>query len=400
VLILTALPLQLGFFLLLFQLSKVSVDVYQTMTQAAPGRTILETDVDVDVAAMIRRASQDFVSKGLERSDDPRATAWREQLPLLEVVDVTSALERFPVRHQVSNVSSSRWDATNGIEWTFSHDKMLFEGREPATGVRRGLWGTSGKDSEQVFREIPLGDMTASTLYAIDEERQQQHALLSLEAGENFVSRPVRAADRLFVLSNRRLAAFVADRDASSPFAPPTLDWQVELSASDPRPVAVGVVELLDGWLVSAYRYAGPEYDGFEELVPHEQTIYYVESGSQAILVGRRLVEGAHITAGSAPAVPKASWWLSPALYAIGRLPAALLDTGRTRAPDYGLVPGPRLFYALAAGSLMLSLLLGAWWLRRTRPGAARRGWWLASCAVFGLPAFLSLVCLESRSAR
>ncbi len=38
-------------------------------------------------------------------------------------------------------------------------------------------------------------------------------------------------------------------------------------------------------------------------------------------------------------------------------------------------------------------------YMRNTRMAASRRRLWLVSCALLGLPAFLSLVCLEPRRA-
>src|SRR5437867_1267691 len=69
VLLLTALPLQLGFFLLVFQLSKTGLAVVDLLGRT-PGRTVLQGDPDVDVDAAIRRMGQDFIAKGLATSRD------------------------------------------------------------------------------------------------------------------------------------------------------------------------------------------------------------------------------------------------------------------------------------------------------------------------------------------
>ena len=97
--------------------------------------------------------------------------------------------------------------------------------------------------------------------------------------------------------------------------------------------------------------------------------------------------------------VPVASWWVSPPLYALAHVPD-LLDAG----PDAAAA-----FRAAARRAAVLSAGTRAdaasrWppdyvWLRGTRSSASRRRLWLASCALLGVPAFLSLVCLEPRSA-
>jgi hypothetical protein len=171
------------------------------------------------------------------------------------------------------------------------------------------------------------------------------------------------------------------------------------LTQGDERPVAVDVVELLDGWLVSLFHYAGPEYNGFAKLVPHVQEIFYIDAGGTASKVGEREIRGHTITLGDAPFVPQAAWWLSPALYTFARWPGSVLDTGLARPQRLAAVPQVRMFYPLAAGLMLLSLGLGGWWLRGARAGT-RRGLWLAMCGLLGLPAFLSLVCLVPRAPR
>ena len=141
VLLLTALPLQLGFFLLVFHLSKVALSAAEIMaSNAQPSETVLETDPNA--VATLRSLSQDSFTRGLEGSQDPRAAAWREQIPLMDVVDLVPDLARFPVRDQIGNLPASWWDSKRSIEWTFSHDRMMFHGRDPirrATAARGGV---------------------------------------------------------------------------------------------------------------------------------------------------------------------------------------------------------------------------------------------------------------------
>jgi hypothetical protein len=103
VLLLTALPLQIAFFLLVFELSKGGLALVDVLGRT-PGRTVLSTDPDVDVEKMMRSLSQESLDKGLAASDDPRAAMWREQLPLLEVAALSPDIARFPVRNQLSNI--------------------------------------------------------------------------------------------------------------------------------------------------------------------------------------------------------------------------------------------------------------------------------------------------------
>lgn len=412
VLLLTALPLQLGFFLLLFHLSKTTLAAVELLGRSSPGRTVLESDPQVDVDAVMRTLSQDFLLKGLAASSDPRVASWREQIPLLPMAGMSPDIERFPVRHQFGNLAQPWWDDERGIQWTFSHDRMLFRGRDPTTGDARGWWGTDGvtdgvadaatdgADASEVFADVPAYGMTRSMLYAIDKESQRQHELVRLPAGEWFVGTPVKELDRLLLQTNRRLLAYRPDRDALSPFAPPELDWQLPLADGEPPPMGVNVAELLDGWLVSLFYSDVREFDGFESLTSPWQQVTYIDAEGRATVVGeRRDIHDHSISLGGTATVPVASWWVSPPLYALAHVPD-LLDTGLTRPPRFEARPKATLLYLLALGLMLASLVAGWFWLRGTRVGTSRRRLWLLSCALLGLPAFLSLICLEPRRAR
>jgi hypothetical protein len=398
-LLLTALPLQLGFFFVAFQLSKAGLEVVDLLGRSGPGRTILQDDPNVDLEAMLRSYSQAFLSKGLANSTDPRAARWREQIPLLEVAGITSDLARFPVRHQVSNVEPRWWDDKRNIQWTFSHDRMRYAGRDPVSGEPRGWWGREGFPGIQPFHAVPQFGMTRDTLDAVDVEEQRQHPQVRLPAGEWFTARPKQVFGHTLLLTNRRLLAYRQDASATSPFDPPRLDWEVPFAPGQPVPV-VELAELLDGWLVSLFYDDNRELDGFDSLIHAWQQVVFVDADGRAAVVGGQPdLRDRHVSLGtpSPLSVPLASWWLSPPLYALAHLPDRLLDTGLTQPPRVELLPDIPLFRALAL-TLLATSVAGAWlWLRRTRAPAGRRNLWLASCAVLGLPALLSLLCLEPR---
>jgi len=397
VLLLTALPLQLGFFLLVFQVGKAGVALAELLGRSSPGRTVLASDPDIDVDAMLLGMSQDFLAKGLEHSRDPRVPAWLAQLPLLQVAGLSPDIERFPVRHQLGNLAPSWWDDERGIQWTFSHDRMQFHGRIPASGEERGWWGPGGLGVPGRFADVPAFGMTRDVLHAIDHKAQRQHELVRLPAGEWFVGRPVHALDRVLLLTNRRLLAYRPDRQALSAFAPPQLDWQVPLAEDELAPL-VDVFELLDGWLVSLFYFDAREFDGFASLAEPWQHVVHIDGEGRATLVGeRRGIRGQQVSLGASVAVPAASWWVSPPLYALARLPGLLLESGLTQPPRLELLPRVRRFQQLALACQLVALLAGWLWLRGTPVSRSRRALWLASCAVLGLPAFLSLVCLEPR---
>jgi len=400
VLLLTALPLQLGLFLLAFHLSRTGLALVDLLGRSNPGRTVLATDADVDIDAMMRSMSQDFLAKGLEGSVDPRAATWRAQLPLLRMAGLSPDIGRFPVRHQFGNLGEPWFDDPRSIQWTFSHDRMRFRGRHPVTGAARGWWGADGISASEPFTVVPAGGMTRSTLYAIDHETQRQHDLIRLPAGEWFVGRPVRALGRVLVLTNLRVLAYRPDLQALSHFAPYRLDWALPLPERDPPPIGVDVAELLDGWLVSLFYFDDREFDGFAFLTrPWQQVVHIDASGQASVVGGRPEIRDVRVRLGRSVAVPAASWWVSPPLYALAHLPG-LLNTGLTQPSRFRALPRVPLFYPLALGLMLGSVAAGYGWLRGTRATPSRRRLWLMSCALIGLPAFLSLLCLEPREMR
>jgi hypothetical protein len=397
VLLLTALPLQLASFLLVFHLARASIEVVDLLRPRYPSKTMTQANPDVD--AYMRTLAQDFFIAGLRGSRDPRAAGWREQIPLLDIAQLVPEIERFPVRHQASNLPTSWYDETHRVEWTFSHDAMRFRGRDPKTGEDRGWWGERGAGSARTFPHIPMAGLSRDTLYAIDTTTQRQHVMVRLPAGEWFTGPPVRELDRLFLLTNKRVLAYRPARDATAAFAPPVLDWSLAVS-DGATPVQVSVAQLLDGWLVSAFRYTSSEFAGFESLATQTQAMHLIDDTGRSTPVAMRRVAEHGITLGGTPAVPKSSWWVSPVLYVFARAPETLFDEGLTHPVRVDPVPTIRLFYPLAAALLLLSLSLAWWWTRGAGLSASRRRWWLAACALLGLPAFLSMLCIERRAPR
>ena len=201
------------------------------------------------------------------------------------------------------------------------------------------------------------------------------------------------------MLTNQRLLAYRPDRAAQSKLAPPILDWQLRLAKDEPAPLHVNVVELLDGWLVLLFYSEAREFDGFESLTsPWEQLVHIDTAGKSTVVGERRDIRGQHVSFVGPVMVPVASWWVSPPFYALAHLPD-LLETGLTHRPRFEPLPRVALFYPLTAVLMLISVVAGYGWLRGTQVGAPRRILWLVSCGLLGVPALLSLICLEPRNA-
>jgi len=398
----TALPLQLGFFVLIVAIGKtlfvaggMVLGVDPLNTSYPPEGGLIEIQ---------RKEPADALILGLAGSSDPRAASWREQLPLLEPVGISAWLTRFPIRQQLSNLNvPTQWfDERRNTFWTFSHDRMLFHGRDPKSGADRGWWGLGGAGDTTRFTEVPFvsldGDIvTRRELYAIDEDTQRQHRLLELPAGEWFVSLPTRALDRVFVITNRRVVAYRADRTATSAFAPPLVDFALALPAGTDHIEGAQVARLMDGWLVSFVYGDGMRTLGFAQFgsaVEPWQRVVFVDETGAATTVGERAIRRDY------PALYQVSWWVSPPLHVLSELPDSALEKALSVPLRPEVWPRAREFQVAAILLALASLALAAWWLRGANVTPQRRRLWLATCALFSLPAFLSLVCLEPRGAR
>ena len=401
-LLLTALPLQLSLFLLVFEVGAFLYLTGSIMVGTDPLNT--EYPPKGGVIESLRAAPNKAMAIALESSTDLRAASWREQLPLMEPVRIGPYVTRYPIRHQLSNLNvPTRWyDETHKIMWTFSHDQMLFHGRNPESGADHGWWGVNGAGDETPFAEVPVAShqgylMTRSALYAIDDDAHRQHELFRLADGEWFVDVPRREFNRLLVLTNQRLLAYRIDREAASAFAPPLLDWQLPLPRNVDQLEFVDIAELMDGWLVSmlwgeGYRQIGlNQFNHYAE--PWQQVSYISDDGSVQI-INERSVNRDY------PALYSIDWWFSPPLHLLAEWPDSALDKGLSWPLIPDVLPKVPVFYPVAAALMLLSLILGFWWLRGRHMPTSRRGLWLTSCALLGLPAFFSLMLLEPRAQR
>lgn len=401
-LMLTALPLQFGFFLLVFELGTFLFVTGSIMAGTDPLNT--EYPPKGGVIESLRAEPSKAMVLALEGSIDERAESWREQLPLMEPLRLYPSVHRFPLRHQLSNLNvPTQWnDETRNIFWTFSHDQMLFHGRNQESGADHGWWGVNGTGDSTPFSEVPfaLHDgylMTRSALYAIDEDDNRPHELIRLAEGEQFVNIPQRQFNRMFLLTNQRVLAYRDDRNAVSAFAPPILDWQLPLAQGVEQLEFVDIAELLDGWLVSTLYGEGQRQIGFNQFhhyaVPSQQVVY-VDDDRNVHPINERVINR------DFSPLQQVDWWFSPLLHLLAEWPDSVLDKGLTWPLKADVLPNVPVFYPVAIGLMLASVIIAVLWLRRAPMNTTRRYVWLVNCALLGVPALLALICLEPRSAR
>lgn len=359
----------------------------------------------------LRMEPRDVLTTLLGLSTDARAPGWARQLAKTDAAAGSTAepgseftrLREYPVRHQAFQRRPVQWqDDKRHIEWTFSHDDMLFHGHDTRSGQASGRWGAGGAQDATPFPAVPLvvGKrflLTADRFYAIDLAAQTSAEVLRLPDGEAFVAPPIAAPDhngetQLIVASSGGLRIYPLVQGKA---AAPRLHLQVPgLPFTRPMYTSEGAgslsqleyVRLDDGWLVALTFGAFYNGDEIRQLLVHA-----TPDGRTEVLVNRP------ISSDFALLYENVGWWLSPLQYAVRELPRRLGE-GRQLPPE--LLPArPREVVAAALALHVAALLLALWWLRGTTLPAGRRALWLAMVGLGGLPAALSLLLLERRAA-
>ncbi|MBD8525230.1 hypothetical protein [Pseudomarimonas arenosa] len=396
-LLLTALPLQLGAFMVTFAIGQM---LWLIVTIVA-GTDPLNTDFPPEggVIEVMRAEPAEELVMGLTASADPRASGWASEVPLLEPVRIGPNLSRFPLRHQVAelNMPTSWWDEERQTVWRFSHDHMLFHGRDPQSGRERGWWGVGGAGDRTPFAEVPFAShqgylLTPSVLYRIDPIEQRQYEWIRLGLGERFVDAPDQQLDRWLVLTNQRLLVFHQRREAAQRFEPPELDWAMPLADEVRLLEGVVVARLMEGWLVSQLYGEGTRQVGFtrySRIAQPWQQISLIDAQDQISVIAERPLQA------DFSAYSRVSWWYSPLLHAFSEWPDQAMEKGLSYPLNREVWPELKGFHLLALSLMLLSTLLAWGYLRGSTASRGRRGFWLLNCGLFGLPALISLICLE-----
>jgi hypothetical protein len=399
-LVATALPLQLGFYFaliwagsLLYQNVQMLAGVHPLNRPLPPAGGFTEST---------RSEGAALFARGLASATDPSAPQWRRQVALSALANFEPSTKQYPVRHQVSNLVDLRFvDEAKHIEWTFSHDAMLFKGRDMYTLQERGVTGLKGTGDTTPFAAVPLLAMAdhlllPQQLLLRDAENGTIHTLLTVKAPETLAREPAEVGALVYVITNHRLIAF-AKPQRDTPYAPLHERYSVPLPEAFSSLDRVDIAPLLDGALISL-SFGREMVDGAGEA---HQIIMLVDANGKAREVARRQI--GH----DFPALfEHHDWWISPLLHHALSLPEALLDKGRildqgktgyTNAIDY---KRPASVWIAAALASLLSALAGWTWLRDARITDARRAGWLASCLLLGPPALATLMVLQARAPR
>ena len=388
----SAVPLQLGFYFAIIWAGSVMYQNALMLTGAHPINRPLPPPGGFTEST--RSEGPALFTRGLAGAIVPAAPHWRRQVALPGSANFEPSVRQYPVRHQLSNTDSLRFvDSTRNIEWTFSHDAMLFKGRDMYTMQDRGVLGAKGSGDATPFGAVPLlADggyvMLPQQLLVRDADSGAVRSLLTLRAPETLAREPVAVGDIWYVITNERLIAF-----ARPALNAPNAQLKERYSLALPGPFSsldrIDIAALLDGSLVS-FSFGRGMASGAGDA---SQVILLVDaSGKPREVARRQLTHDFHAL------FEHHDWWISPLLHQALALPDALLDKGRI--PDAGDPPQrgrPPSVWLAALTASVLSALAGWYWLRRASITPLRRAGWLASCMLLGPPALASMLVLQAR---
>ena len=207
------------------------------------------------------RQDEEVIAHGLRTSTTERSRHLQKQVELAEVSAIRPWYSRFPVRHQLAFMDDQTTlnDGEENVVWTFSHDRMAFQGRETLSGARVGWLGPDGRSDTAAavsrFPEVPflVGDrflVTHRELYEFDARRQRVTLRYELADGEVFVSPLVVQGSFATALSDRALY-FFEPRDLRDEPGLLTPFSVVPLPGEARNLDRIHVAELIDGYLLS-----------------------------------------------------------------------------------------------------------------------------------------------------
>ena len=391
----TAITVQVGVYILLVlvgfvgELGWIMQGTHPANMSHPPAGGHVETD---------RLSPRDRMLAGLSHANGAEVPLWREQVALSEVYPLDRQLRAVPERGDLGNAAAAEYDdRMRRVHWTFSHDRMRFEGVSLADGSRRGERGIGAKDDAFPTVVTPAGplpgmskdDVTliaGNSLYQYRADLGSVVPRILLPRGE-WILGTTPVGGSLAMLGDR--AVYVFDgRHLGDGDAPVHPRYRIPMPGKAGDLAAVDMVELVDGYLLS-FTFTRRAYD-MRGAMPYQTVLWVNDAGSVAPVATRALHQ-------DFPAFYRyRKWWASPAMYTLCTQATRLFS-----APDpleaYGTPPIPDDMRALAAALALVVFCIGAWLAWRRVHGLPSRIVWTLACGVVGLPALVSLVLLVPR---
>ena len=352
---------------------------------------------------------------GLAESSSPRSAHLLNQVALADIHGVHRLVYGYPRRHQLYFMDKTLTlnDEERGVQWTFSHDRMMFYGQDAQSGVPVGWLGTQGVIDDETaasangdlrFPGVPRTHgnryvMTDHQLFEFDAKRQRIDLRFALPPGERLLSALEIHTEFATVLSDQRLY-FFEPRDLARTLGAVSPVTSLVLPGKIDNLHGLVVAELIDSYAVS-FLFGTQSERGFgpARLIVTELAV----AGDQVTSVATR-----DLDQGWSDAYRYRKFILAPLLHVAHEVvwslvePRGTLVYGSRRSSVASMVawrPPSRVL----VWTLLLSLAsagLTAWYAnRRLVTSRQRMGWTIASL-LLGVPCFLSFLFLTDRRER
>lgn len=349
------------------------------------------------------------LAHGLRHVESERGRHLTKQIELAELYEIQPLFLKSPTPGQpmFMDREDALRDGEQEIRWLFSHDRMLFHGRNMRTGAFVGWLGPQGPldptsdhqglDQEaQRFAEIPFTIanrwlVTQHRLYEFDAQRQSLRLRFEITGDERLTTPLEIHGTFATVLSDQALYFFdPRDLDQEAGRVEPVA--AVPLAGKVKNLSRINIAELIDGYLLS-FVFGDPSQRGF-----HDARQVVAELGVD----GRyEVVAEEPLTLGQPEIVVHQGFIASPVLQTLHDLAwSAIAPERPNRVALEDLLRrslSPRI-WAWALGVAVCSALLTSFAAQRRRLQAGQRWAWTAAAFFFGLPAFLSFLFLTSAS--
>lgn len=390
-LVLTELPVQYGalwglaLLVVIFLELRAGVDGNDPYLSPEPGTAF----------HVLQLPPKDRLVFALERSGHPDAAYLKQQVALGEFSGV-----RIPQRYRgteryqlpLADNKLTLTDPDTGVIWTFSHDAMLYEGRDIDSGRLIGWLGPKGfsagsRPRPAAFTSIPwvTGNefvIDERNVWQVDWERQRIHHRYASRRDGRFLDSLNVSESVTTLLSDAALYVFATDelRNAEIELAPravlETPAWE------NAGPHVLSVHALIDGYLVSALTNLPPTTIGADFALYGKSRLHVYRTHGDS---GGESVASVPLDSGISSFFIYNTFVLSPGMRLMTDLMWGLIlrkDVERTLPVPF--VPFPARILWMAGLPCVLSGSLAAWLLRSSTFPAGTKVTWIALCAVLG----------------
>jgi hypothetical protein len=387
-LIATAVPVQLAIYLVILAVGGIVFQLGWIMAGTHPLNSTPPKGGFIEAA---RGEGPDVLAAGLEGKGDPQSRLWREQARISDAFKLQLGFDALPVRGELTNSVPIRFaDEERGVEWTFSHDSMRFEGRKAVGGAPYHSLGLG--EAGEAFERPPVsvGEGTfvdARSVASFDPDLELILLRITVPAGETVAAAPVAVGESIALLTDKAVYFYdghvLEADDREFP-----MRQRVPLQGKIGNLERIDLIELLDGYLVSQVFGRGDQ-DGAGIPVQH---LVKTDGEGRVAAVARRPLRT------DFPELARFKYlWLSPAMSAVHD---RAIDLFAADSPLQAHEPAdpPSSVWTLALALALISLAGAWWWGGRVGLGRPRRFGWALASALVGLPAFLSLILFHPRA--